>query len=233
MGGHSCYSTILFDFDGTLTSSLPLWVKAFQFALEHYGIQLSEEAVVSRCFYRDWEHIMAEFHLPSLEEFSTLMYAGLEEAFLQAKPFAGALEFLRDCCRQDITLGLVTSSRKSIVMRFLASYGITDYFGTIVTQEDVDNHKPHPEPIILALSQLEKAATGAILIGDSNADMQAAGNAGIHKGLFIPEEHRIYYDFEELKSHAPDVVFQDYSELPGKLLLQASHSSSGSPTHQV
>ena len=218
MGSDHCYSIILFDFDGTLTSSLPLWVQAFQYTLSQYGTKLSGDETIAACFYRDWANIVADFQLPSTAEFTRHMHIGLEEAFLQAKPCTGALSFLSECCAKGITLGMVTSSRKKIVKRFLETHGITDCFKTIITEEDVDNHKPHPEPIFIALSNLESTCQGAILIGDSHADMMAAGAAGIHKGLFIPEEHSRYYDFEKLKAHEPDVVFQDYAELKEKIL---------------
>jgi pyrophosphatase PpaX len=220
MGNTSGYSTILFDFDGTLTSSLPLWVQAFQFTLAQFDIHLDGDDIIRTCFYRDWETIVADFQLPSVAEFTRLMHVGLEEAFLLASPCAGALNFLSECCRQDICLGIVTSSRKKIVKRFLETYGIVDYFRAVITEEDVDNHKPHPEPVLLALSHLESVSQATILIGDSHADMLAAGAAGIHKGLFIPEEHRRFYDFEKLQAHQPDLVFQDYAELESRLLSQ-------------
>jgi pyrophosphatase PpaX len=229
MASHKCYSTILFDFDGTLTSSLPLWAQAFQFVLAQFGYQLSVDEVIRKCFYRDWHDIVAEFQLPSVAEFSRLMQIGLEEAFLQAQPYAGALEFLNECCRQNIILGIVTSSRKKLVMRFLETYGITDFFKTIITAEDVDNHKPHPEPILMAISHMDSPVEETILIGDSDADMLAAGAAGIHRALFIPEEHRRYYDFGKLQAHQPEIVFQDYAELHSRLLPNghAAHDDPG------
>lgn len=216
------YSTILFDFDGTLTPSLPLWVRAFQFTLDKYSIKLSFDDVIRVCFYRAWQDIVDEYELPSVSDFADNMHTGLEEGFEHAQPFAGVESALTECHRRNIKLGIVTSSKKSIVKQFLATHGISKFFQTVVAAEDIVNHKPHPEPVLMALDHLDSAPAGSLLIGDSHADMLAAHAAGISKALFFPDEHHGFYNFEDLKAHHPQFIFQDYSDLPCKLSILAT-----------
>lgn len=218
------YSTILFDFDGTLTPSLPLWVRAFQYTFAQFGTQLSEAEVIKSCFYRLWEHLVEEFKLPCAIEFTQHMKKGLEDAFEDAELFPGVSEIIAECSRQDINLAIVTSSRRNIVGKFLKKYELERCFKTIVTEEDIIHHKPHPEPVLIALARLNCDPQQSILIGDSPADMLAAEAAGIEKGLFLPDEHADFYNFEELKGHQPQFIFHNYSQLNTKLSTQPTTS---------
>jgi pyrophosphatase PpaX len=211
--GMLAYSTILFDFDGTLTPSLPLWVQAFQYALEKYGIRMESTDVVSNCFYRSWDEIASSFQIPSVSDFRAHIHDGLDEAFIDAQLFDDAAEVLEQCRQNNIQLGIVTSGRRKVVQHFLKTHGLTDHFGAVVTADDVEHHKPHPAPVFMALSQLKSGTENCILIGDSQADLQAAEAAKIHKGLFYPSEHNIFYRIEELTFHRPHLVFHAYCEL--------------------
>lgn len=212
------YSTILFDFDGTLTHSLPSWMRAYQFALEQYGIKLPSDQVIDRCFYRPWESVVADFELPSLDDFGVHVNIGLEEAMTEAILFDDVEQVLDAACTRGIKLGIVTSSTRKVVKKFLAEKNLDGYFGTVITADDITNFKPHPEPVFMALGALEGEARESLFVGDSSVDMMAAESAGLDKCLFLPDEHELYYDFVQLKAHEPHIVFHRYSELLGKLV---------------
>ncbi|MBX9668415.1 MAG: HAD family hydrolase [Candidatus Obscuribacterales bacterium] len=207
------YSTILFDFDGTLTHSLPLWMRAYQTALLHFGIDLPSEHVIGRCFYRPWQDVVADFGLPSIEEFGVKVHAGLEAAMPEAFLFDDVAAVLEACRERGIKLGIVTSSTQKVVEKFLKDNSLRGYFGTVITADDITHFKPHPEPVYKALAELKSEPKDSLFVGDSAVDMLAAANAGLEKGLFLPDEHAIYYDFKELQSHDPHIVFSKYKDL--------------------
>lgn len=217
------YSTILFDFDGTLTHSLPLWMRAYQFALSQYGIDLPSDQVIEKCFYRPWEDLIVDFELPSIVDFSAHVHIGLEAAMPEAILFEDVLHVLETCRSRGITLGIVTSSTKSVVKKFLSDNNMEGLFSTVITANDITNFKPHPEPVFKALAEIDGDATSSLFVGDSAVDMLAAENAGLDKALFLPDEHTSYYDFVALRAHAPHYVFHKYSELLTSLEL-ATHA---------
>jgi len=45
--------------------------------------------------------------------------------------------------------------------------------------DDTSRHKPHPEPLLVALERLQLAPQQAIYVGDSRHDMQAGRSAGM------------------------------------------------------
>ena len=49
----------------------------------------------------------------------------------------------------------------------------------VVGFEDTTRHKPHPEPVSFALSQLGVSAAGAMFVGDSPHDIHAGNAAGV------------------------------------------------------
>jgi pyrophosphatase PpaX len=217
--GMISYSTILFDFDGTLTPSLPLWVQAFQYAFDKFGITMDGGDVVRQCFYRSWDDIASSYGITSATDFRSHIHDGLDQAFLEAKLFDDVTEVLDTCRSHNVSLGIVTSGRRKVVDHFLKSHQLTEYFGAVVTADDVREHKPDPAPVFMALKQLKSSTEQCILIGDSQADLLAAQAANIHKGLFFPHEHGIFYRVEELVSYQPNLVFHAYSELLPKLSI--------------
>jgi len=206
------YSSILFDFDGTLTHSLHLWLRAYQLAFLFFGIKLSEQEVISRCFYRSWQDLADEFQLPSEDEFGRHVMIGLEDAMQEAVLFDDVMAVLEKCRSSNRKLGIVTSSTRRVVNKFLKDHKIEKYFGVVVTADDITNFKPHPEPVFTALTALSSLAEDTLFVGDSSVDMLAAHNAGLHKALFLPDEHISFYNFDELRSHQPHFVFYRYSE---------------------
>jgi pyrophosphatase PpaX len=215
------HSTILFDFDGTLTHSLPLWLRAYQHAFQHFGINLTDAEVVSDCFYRPWAEVVQTFGVPSVAQFGEQVDEGLTLAFEDAEPFDGVVEALEELQGAAVKLGIVTSCNGSVVKRFLKAKSMDSYWGTVVTADDITNFKPHPEPVLLALTRLNSDPADTMFIGDSAVDMLAADAVDLDKGLFLPEVHQEFYEFDDLRTHNPDFIFHNYDELIDLLSAQS------------
>ncbi|WP_150274546.1 HAD family hydrolase [Paenibacillus tepidiphilus] len=96
-----------------------------------------------------------------------------------AVPLPGLLPFLRQCAEAGLKLGVVTSDGDKTTAEQLDWLGIAGYFGTVVTRDRVTQGKPAPEMAELACRELELAPEDAVIIGDSNADMQLGKGAGL------------------------------------------------------
>lgn len=213
------YRAILFDFDGTLTPSLPLWLKAFHIALRHFGLTLPDEDVVRRCFFRDWTVAAADLQIGSGEELRVQVDIGLREAFMEATLFPFALPLIEQCREQGRQTALVTSSPRALVSSVLPRLGLHEQFDFVICGDDVKNYKPHPEPLLTTLDALGRSPREAIMIGDSTVDMLAGKAAGTATALFLPSEHSPFHSADALRATGPDHVFADHAELPGLLGL--------------
>src|SRR5690606_14155979 len=63
--------------------------------------------------------------------------------------------------------------------------GLLPLFETTICYEDTDEHKPHPEPLLLFLKRSGLAAGDVLFIGDTVYDMQCAEAAGVDFGLAL------------------------------------------------
>jgi pyrophosphatase PpaX len=213
------YRAILFDFDGTLTPSLPLWVRAFHIALRHFGIELSDADVVRRCLFRDWHVTASDLQLGTGEELRAQVDIGLREAFMEAALFPLALPLIEQCRVQGLQTALVTSSPRTLMTAVLPRLGLHEQFDFVICGDDVKNYKPHPEAVLTTLAALGRSPREAIMIGDSRVDVLAGKAAGTATALFLPSEPSPFHSIEVLRATGPDHIFADHSELPALLGL--------------
>ncbi|MFN3659953.1 MAG: HAD family hydrolase, partial [Brevinematales bacterium] len=75
--------------------------------------------------------------------------------------------------------GIVTGKGRRSLAISLAKLGITGYFSVAITGNDIENPKPHPESLVFALQKIGATPMEAIMIGDSEADYEAARKLGI------------------------------------------------------
>jgi HAD superfamily hydrolase (TIGR01509 family) len=211
---------VLFDFDGTLTPSLPLWLNAYQLTLRHFNIEISDDEVLRRCFFRDWAVIAAEFNVFTAEQLQAQLAIGLQQAFTDAVLFPAAEEVIKHCREQGLRVALVTSSPRALVVEVIGRLLIHDLFDYVVCGDDVQNYKPHPEPVLAALAAFDLAPGEAIMIGDSHVDILAGKAAGTRTALFLHEDHGRFHNTEKLRATAPDHIFSSHEELPSLLGLQ-------------
>lgn len=208
------YRAALFDFDGTLTPSLPLWVKAFRMALNTFGHEFSDQELIRRFFYRDWNEVAADLGIQSAEELQREIHRGLRVAFTEAELFPEVIAILDACRRTGLQTALVTSAPRFILDDVMPRLELLGRFDHIVCADDVANFKPHPEPVLMSLSALVRAPHEAIMIGDSTADILAGKAAGTATALFMPDPHTSFHHVESLRATEPDHIFAAHVELP-------------------
>lgn len=211
------FRTVLFDFDGTLVPSLDFWLDGFKYAFDKLGVGVTEEEIIERCFYKKDVEIVEAFKLNSVESFWKHTEESLSRSYATPTLFPGVREVLGHCRDNNITVGLVTSSERSFVHSALNTMEIAHHFATVVTANDVKNFKPHPEPVLQALSHLDADASKTLFVGDYVVDVQSGKAAGTCTGLFFTERHRRFHQYEHVASSQPDFIFSDYQELLSKL----------------
>jgi pyrophosphatase PpaX len=208
------YRAILFDFDGTLTPSLPLWVKAFHIALREYDVELTDQEVIERLFFRDWNEAAASLRVPTGSRFAASVHRGLRTAFQEAVLYPAILGLMERCRDAGLRIALVTSAPRLVLDESLPRMGLAGAFDTIVCADDVQQFKPHPEPVNKSLRALDCAPEHALMVGDSSADILSGKAAGTATALYLTDAHQPYYSLEKLRATEPDHIFADHVELP-------------------
>lgn len=210
---------VLFDFDGTLAPSLPLWLEAYHIALRTFSLRLTDAEVLRRCFFRDWTEVAADLGVCTALELQAQVDRGLQQSFAAAALFPLARHIIERCRERGLRTALVTSSPRRLIDTVAVQLDVGHLFDFVICGDEVANYKPHPEPLLRTLQALECEPHAAIMIGDSAADMLAGKAAGTRTALFMPDDHHRFHDGERLRATNPDFIFREHRELQGLLGL--------------
>lgn len=206
-----CYKGFLFDLDGTLIDTTNLIRQSFRHASrEVLGEQLPDEVLmanVGQPLDKQMELLDRDRAQELYDVYRRFNHARHDEYI---REYAGIEALLEQLKRRGAKLGIVTSKSRMTVDMALRCIPIEHYFGALVTTDDTDYHKPHPQPLQLAMSQLDVAPDESVYIGDSPFDIkagQAAGMATVAVGWGI-------FPAVRLKELEPDFFFDE----PGEIL---------------
>lgn len=210
---------VLFDLDGTLIDSIDLIVQSARHAFTVCGEPAPPDAA--------W---LADLGMPLRAMFGRFgaegerlerLVAGYRE-FQHAhhdrlvRPYAEVAETLDRLRDAGLRLAIVTSKIEPLAERGLELLGLGGRFETIVGMNACVNHKPHPEPVEMALERLQIRPEGAVFVGDSPHDMAAGRAAGVTTAaaLWGP------FSREQLAPTAPDWWLETISDLLPRLGLE-------------
>lgn len=174
---------LLFDLDGTLTDTTELILSTFRETLRLLGLPArSDEELLSQVG-RPLHLQMRDIDHKRADELSAL-YARLYRKFhgRLAREIPGIRESLTVLKERGYRMAVVTSKRSSGTRYDLEYFGLEALIETVITAEDTDNHKPHPEPPLKALERLGASPGEATFIGDSPFDIRSARGAGMSAG---------------------------------------------------
>lgn len=208
------FETVLFDLDGTLIDSGDLILASFRHATEAVlGRTYPDEVLMANV---GGHGILAQMRLFDEDRADELVRVYREHnlaSYHEVRAFDGiehVLERLRD---QGRPLGVVTVKSRPTVDVTFEVLPLRRYFGTIVTGDDTERHKPAPDPLLLALEQLGASASTAVYVGDSPFDVQAAKAAGMTAfavgwGGIHPRE-RLQAEEPDLLVDAPEELIRE------------------------
>jgi beta-phosphoglucomutase len=178
--------SVLFDMDGVLVDSMNHHLQSWKELLEFFNIRVSDEFIfehegaMSSEVIRD---LFGSIGFPIDEKQIIEIYATqnsrFQEKYLRRVRFyPEAIPLLEQLGEKGLHLGLVTSSRMNLVEKIWSSKDLS-LFSTVVSADDVDRYKPHPDPYLKAMNQLQQEAQGCLVIENAPAGIQAANAAGI------------------------------------------------------
>ena len=182
-------STVLFDLDDTLLDSFAARVSALQDAFSLAGVDTHTGAELLKSSHgRQLDGVLADFKARNNIEVD--LFGEYRRAYWKLDGLITLYPGVRDLLQQlhagGMKLGIVTQKGRDFALDGrqagaaieLRNQGVFDYFSVIVGKEDVAHYKPDPEGVNLALERLGSTPRQTLLVGDSAADIIAAGAAG-------------------------------------------------------
>ena len=177
-------SLLLFDLDGTLVDTAPEMHSALNILLKEQGMNSVEYNDV-RPFVS--HGVMGIFSVvfdddPKINGNRYNRYLRLYEKILgsEASLFDGMNMVIKQLEENNHLWGVVTNKSHRFAKPLLEKLGIIDKAICLITRDDVEFAKPHPQPILKALKKVKlKEGQHCFYIGDSSKDIESAKSAGI------------------------------------------------------
>ncbi|CAG9620698.1 pyrophosphatase PpaX [Sutcliffiella rhizosphaerae] len=172
-------NTVLFDLDGTLIDTNDLIIESFLHTLNYYYPDKYQRNDVLPFLGPPLYETFVKMDEANVEEMVTY-YRNFNMAKHDelVKEFEGVYETVKLLHEKGLKLGIVTTKMRQTVVMGLKLTGLDQFFEIVVCLDDVTNAKPDPEPIHLALQQLDSRPEEAIMVGDNYHDILAGKNAG-------------------------------------------------------
>ncbi len=208
------YEAVIFDMDGVLTDSEPIWKIAMEEVFHSVGCKLTRSDFQRTVGLRIdevteyWFQVAPWLH-HSAKDVEYMIVKRMEELLRErATPLTGVIEALDYFKASGLKIGLATSSYKILIKAILETIGITDYFDSICSAEDEEYGKPHPAVYLSAAKKLGVVPQKCLVIEDSLNGI-ISGKAAKMYVICIPEKTHII----EPKLILADVQFNDMLEM--------------------
>lgn len=191
---------ILFDNDGVLVETEPLYYEASKRALwEFFEIELSFERYMDimskgqRAWVVAEELGICEDDIVRAREKRDSYY----QEFIKTRDIAikGVKEVLTELSH-EYRMGIVTTSRRVDFELAHLTLGITDFMDFVLCVEDYPRSKPHPDPYLKGLELFGASKCDAIVVEDSKRGLSSAISAGIDC-VIVHNEFTKTHDFSD------------------------------------
>lgn len=177
---------VIFDMDGVIIDSEPVYFEIEQQLYHSLGLQISwreHSDFVGMSMRGIWQYLKNKYNLQP--EVSTLV-AEHKKMMLKAfsqydhlDPISGFVSFFNDLETAGIKTALASSSMRSLIDIVLDKIQLTGRFSVIVSGDDVVNGKPAPDIFLKTAHLLDSPADRCMVIEDSSNGIRAAKAAGM------------------------------------------------------
>jgi pseudouridine 5'-phosphatase len=206
-------SHVIFDLDGVLLDTEPVYTEATQEIVGPYGKTFDWSVkgdMIGKSSLEGARYLVDVLKLPiSPEEYLERRRPLLEARFPDAPEIPGARAFAERLHSQSVPLGLATSSEESLYRLKAAHRPWFSIFRTVVCGDDprIEELKPAPDIFLVTAAGLGALPERCVVIEDSPAGVQAALAAGMQV-IALPDAH-----LDRARFSRADLVIGSYDEL--------------------
>ncbi len=205
---------VILDFDGTLADTQPLILSSLHRALAemHLSPRTDTEckAIIGlplkECFVR-----LAAVDDTTAEQCAETYRRVFDEDNHPGTVtlFPHVLETLHELHDRGLLLAICSSRGRPTLEAFVRDFHLEGYVSMVVSANDVEHHKPHPEPVQMILKQLGVAPGEALVVGDASYDILMGRNAGCRTcGVTYGNQSA-----DELRAAGADYLIDEFNQL--------------------
>lgn len=192
-------STVIFDMDGLLIDSEPLWFEAANDAFKKYNILIRPDEYVTTTGLRTKEFLQYWFryfeldlaHVDVME--NEIINLVIEKVSTKAVLMDGVEHAIHLVKNMGMKIGLASSSPQRLIDAMIERTGFNDVFSVTTSAEHLQFGKPHPQVFIECARQLDSDPLQCICFEDSFNGMIAAKAAKM-KCIVVPHPEQFTQD---------------------------------------
>ena len=188
------FSAVIFDMDGLLIDSEPLWQQAGAETLQQFGVTLTDEQYILTTGLRTPEWVDFWFSHFSInkeqakEAAKQIEQTALDKIKQHGEAMPGVEHIMEFFKANNFLIGLASSSPMRLIETVVEKLRIQTYLNAITSAEHLPYGKPHPQVFLNCAELLKVPPTACICFEDSFNGMIAAKAARM-KCVVIPAPH--------------------------------------------
>lgn len=205
---------VILDFDGTLADTQPIIIASIQHTLRELHLPPRTDTEcrtiiglpLAQCFVtlcgvdNDTAERCADVYRRVFDELNTDGIVTL---------FPHVLDTIKSLHDRGLQLAICSSRGRPTLEGFVKTFHLENYVGMVVSANDVQQHKPHPEPVQKILAAFGIQPDEALVVGDASYDIMMGRNAGCHTvGVTYGNQSA-----SELRSAGADYLVDDFAEI--------------------
>ncbi|MFH0842919.1 MAG: HAD hydrolase-like protein [Bacteroidota bacterium] len=181
---HPGVKGLIFDLDGTLADTMPFHFDGWKKACNKYGAHIDNAFLRKHTGSPGWmiaEEIIKSSNLDGSVTVDQIMTEKIEE-FYKVQHLAMPIEPVVNIVKKyhgKLPMAVGTGGHREAVERTLELTGLREYFEIIITANDVDNFKPHPETFLKCADLMKIEPQFVEVFEDGDLGIEAALLAGM------------------------------------------------------
>jgi phosphoglycolate phosphatase len=176
---------LICDLDGTLVDSVPGITRTTKAVLLAAGHPVPSDAAVQELIGLPLVQVFQELVPPHIESAEIdVLVATYRDIYARliipaTRAFPGVIDALQRFRAQGGRVAVATSKLERIAREAIAASGFTDQVDFLVGHDSVTNPKPAPEMVLRCLELASVEPDRALVVGDTDYDVQMARRAGV------------------------------------------------------
>jgi len=190
-------NTVLYDMDGLLLDTEPLWGESMLGIAEKHNIPITRERFKETRGLRIyevtdyWSMKYPWTGSTSLEVAEEILDDIIDRSKKRGRVLPGVVKSLQLLKENNFKIGLASSSPKRMIEDLITHFGIKQYFDIITSADAVEMGKPHPAVFLHCAESLKSNPLECVVLEDSLNGM-IAGLAARMKVIVVPDE--VHFD---------------------------------------
>lgn len=194
------FKAYIFDLNGTMVNDMPYHIKAWHEKIKALGGDLTLEEMKHQCYGKNDELLERVFPGKySLED--RIEIGNAKEALyrIEFKPYLQLIDgleaFLKTAHQKKIQMAIGSAAIMDNINFVIQNMHIEHYFKAIISANDVEKSKPHPETFLKCAETIQVDPKRCLVFEDTPKGVECAKNAGM-QSIVVLGEHQAQ-EFEQ------------------------------------